>query len=166
MHLDGRARGGPRVVVHAGRCNGVTARLQRLAVRGVERVTHTDAERAGEYRDVLVGRVPVGRNLVARRHLETHGHEALGGRIPIDHGELRARWQRRRRRSPFDRGSAGECVVLVARIRDCQAREREQRERERPDHFASHGCFPPELLSVFDQWGLPYTRPLRRLRGP
>ena len=106
MDLNDRGAGRPAIVLHAFLRVDEAAGPQRLALLGVELVAHCDMEVAGQDRDVLVGRVRVRGDLVARRQSGADNIGAVTARIAADNGDLCAGRQSRRRRTPF------QCVGL------------------------------------------------------
>src|SRR4029453_5429059 len=80
----------PREVVGSRRHHAIAAGRQRGSRSRVELVSHTHVEGAGDYGDVLVHRVEVRLDLVAVRHLEPVGEEALRLDVSLDHSELGA----------------------------------------------------------------------------
>src|ERR1700739_2814005 len=168
VHLDRGAGAGPRVVVHGGRGNPITARLCLLPMLIVERVAHADRERPCEYGNVLVSRVPVGRDRVACRHHETYRDQPLARGISIDDGELRSGGKDRRKRSPFDGGGAAENVMLGGGVRRGEAGDAEECEAGGGEQLAVHEI-PPDVrvtrahtTSNRGGWRTPRARDERR----
>src|SRR3546814_3899848 len=85
VDLHDRARSGPDIMVHPGRRLGEAARLELLALGGIQLVAHAERQLARNDRDELVLGVRVGRNLEARREAVPHREGPRLPRIPGQH---------------------------------------------------------------------------------
>src|SRR6266853_6785923 len=86
-------------VVHVRVEKGKAPGNERLHFVRLELIAHPEFERSGDDRDVFPLRVPMGRNAEPIRHLQATCEVAAGrGWVTLEHGELRARTDYRRRR--------------------------------------------------------------------
>src|SRR3979490_1367228 len=67
LDLNNCARLGPSEVVHVRARDAITAGFERFRLLLVELVSHADSQGTRDYRDVLIGGVPMRRDLIARR---------------------------------------------------------------------------------------------------
>src|ERR1051325_3695981 len=69
MELNDSLRSCHGVVMHRRLEPGKAARRERVHLRLIELITHTNLEIPADHSDVFTAQVMVGRNLVTRRHL-------------------------------------------------------------------------------------------------
>src|SRR5712672_2655916 len=103
-------------VVHVGIEKGKAPGSERLHFVGFELIAHSKLERSGDDGDVFPVWMPMGRNAEPIRHLQANCKVTAGrGWVTLEYGELRARANDRRRRTPRD-GLRGKRVFFVRMI--------------------------------------------------